>query len=38
MLTCFASLWVIAQDNVDLKEMVGFGCYYEGRSTKHLQK
>jgi hypothetical protein len=33
-LTCFISLSTIAQDNVDLKEMVGFGCYYEGRSTK----
>ncbi|WKZ60492.1 MAG: hypothetical protein QY309_03235 [Cyclobacteriaceae bacterium] len=37
-LTYFISLSTIAQDNVNLKEMVGFGCYYEGRSTKTVIK
>lgn len=37
-LTSFISLSTIAQDNVDLKEMVGFGCYSEGRSTKTVVK
>lgn len=37
-LTYFISLSAIAQDNVNLKEMVGFGCYYEGRSTKTVIK
>jgi hypothetical protein len=37
-LTFFISVLTIAQDNVDLKEMVGFGCYYEGRSTKTVVK
>jgi hypothetical protein len=38
ILTCFISISTIAQDNVDLKEMVGFGCYSEGRSTKTVVK
>lgn len=37
-LTFFIPLSTIAQDNVDLKEMVGFSCYYEGRSTKTVVK
>jgi len=37
-LTCFISLSTIAQDSVDLKEMVGFGCYFEGRSTETVIK
>lgn len=37
-LTCFLSLSTIAQDNVNLKEMVGFGCYFEGRYTKTVIK
>ena len=38
MLTFFLSLSTIAQDNVNLKEMVGFGCYYDGKSTKTVVK
>lgn len=38
VLVLFTSHSTIAQDNVDLKEMVGFGCYYEGRSTKTVVK
>jgi hypothetical protein len=34
LLTTFLSFSAAGQDNVNLKEMVGFGCYYEGRSTK----
>lgn len=37
-LAFFLSLSTIAQENVDLKEMVGFGCYYEARSTKTVVK
>jgi hypothetical protein len=37
-LTCFLSLSTFAQDHVDLKEMVGFACYYEGRSTRTVVK
>ncbi len=38
ILICFLSLSTIAQDNVNLKKMVGFGCYYEGRYTKTVIK
>jgi hypothetical protein len=34
IVTVFISFSAFAQDNVDLKEMVGFGCYYEGQPTK----
>lgn len=29
---------VNGQDNVNLKRMVGFGCYYEGKPTKTVTK
>jgi hypothetical protein len=38
ILTYFISLSAIAQDNVELKEMVGFGCYFEGKSTKTVRE
>jgi hypothetical protein len=34
----FISLTATAQDNVNLREMVGFGCYFEGRYTKTVAK
>lgn len=33
-----ASFPVAGQDNVDINQMVGFGCYYEGRQTKPVIK
>ncbi|NBP69869.1 MAG: hypothetical protein EBR30_11235 [Cytophagia bacterium] len=38
ILTYFISLSAIAQDNVELKEMVGFGCYLGGQPTKTVLK
>jgi hypothetical protein len=38
ILTCFISTATKAQDNVNQKEMVGFGCYFEGRYTKTVVK
>lgn len=37
-LTLFLSLSTFAQDNVDERKMVGFGCYIEGRSTEPVVK
>lgn len=38
VLTFLISLSTVAQDNVELKKMVGFGCYVEGRSTEPVVK
>jgi hypothetical protein len=38
LLTYFLSLTAVAQDNVELKEMVGFGCYFEGKSIKTVRE
>jgi len=35
---CFSPTSIIAQDNVDLNEMVGFACYFEGSPTKTVIK
>jgi hypothetical protein len=37
-LTFFLSFTTRAQGNVDLKEIVGFGCYYDGKSTRTVIK
>jgi hypothetical protein len=40
ILTCSLCLpiHVSAQDNVNVKKMVGFGCYYEGQPTKPVRE
>lgn len=37
LIVCMTSL-TIAQNNVNPRQMVGFGCYYEGRLTKVVSK
>jgi hypothetical protein len=35
---CFAGFLAKGQDNVNVKQMVGFGCYYAGQPTKPVIK
>lgn len=37
-LILFVTQPTIAQDNVDLKDIVGFPCYFEGSQTKTVEK
>ena len=37
-LAFLSPICTVAQDNVNRKEMVGFGCYFEGRTTKTVIK
>jgi hypothetical protein len=37
LILCTKTL-LLAQDNVDVNNMVGFGCYYEGRLSKPVVK